>query len=343
MTTTTARHAMGPYRRLRRLIYHMLGGQGHDDPLVRIVDVSLVMLIAVNCVFSILESVEELSVLHGRIFHDFDVWSVLVFSIEYVLRVWTAVEMEDPRFHHPLWGRLRYATTWLALIDLAAILPFYLGIFFELDLRTMRVLRLLRLLKLTRYSQAMTIMAAVLRQEARAIGAVLFVFVVILVFVSSLMYLAEHTAQPMLFDSIPSALLWCVVTMTTLGYGDMVPVTALGRVIGACTAVLGLGMIALPAGVLASGFSEQLRLRREEYLDTVEKVVHAGRITRRGRQTLEATRSTLGLTQEEAAEILEHAVHGTAARCPHCGEPIWTRPEADEKPQEAPQKSDAPG
>jgi len=301
----------------------MLGGEGHEGPLTRAVDYALVTLITLNCVFSILESVEHLAVVHGHLFHAFDKLSVIVFSIEYVLRVWTAVDLDDPRFHHPLLGRLRYMLTPMAIVDLVAIMPFYLGIFFEVDLRAMRVLRLLRVFKLTRYSQAMTIMIAVLRQEARAIGAVLFVFAVILVFISSLMYLLEHQAQPHVFSDIPAAMWWAVVTMTTLGYGDMVPVTAAGRLLGACTAVIGLGMIALPAGVLASGFSEQMRVRREEYLESVEKVMAEDhQITRRDRRKLEETRQKLGLSHDEAIRVLERAAKGSMSHCPHCGRKI---------------------
>ncbi|PKU23816.1 ion transporter [Telmatospirillum siberiense] len=314
------------YRKVRRRVYHMLGGEGHSDPWVKLVDYALVSLITVNCIFSVLESVENLAIVHGHIFHAFDRFSVAIFSVEYVLRVWTAVEINQPRFRHPFFGRLHFIFTPMAIVDLVAIVPFYLGFFFDVDLRAMRVLRLLRVFKLSRYSQAMGIMVDVLRQEARSIGAMLFVFLVILVFVSSLMYMLEHPAQPHVFADIPSAMWWAVVTMTTLGYGDMIPATALGRVVGACTAVIGVGMIALPAGVLASGFSEQLRQRREEYLETVDKVVRDGRVTRREKRLLEETRAALGLTPEEAARILEYGVKGGQLHCPHCGEPIHRNP-----------------
>jgi len=306
------------YRRLRQRVYHMLGGEGRSETIVKIVDYALVTLICINCVFSVLESVESLSVMHGHIFHAFDHFSVIIFSIEYILRVWTAVEIDDPRYRHPVIGRLRFMLTPMAIVDLIAIAPYYLGIFFEVDLRAMRVLRLLRVFKLTRYSQAMTIMIAVLRQEARAIGALLFVFVVILVFVSSLMYLLEHLAQPRVFADIPAAMWWSVVTMTTLGYGDMVPITPMGKLVGALTAVIGVGMIALPAGVLASGFSEQMRMRREAYLESAEKAVSKGQMTRSSRRRLEDTRSRLGLSHDEAAYLLEKAVH-VPSHCPHCG------------------------
>jgi voltage-gated potassium channel len=128
------------------------------------------------------------------------------------------------------------------------------------------------------------------------------------------------------FSDIPSAMWWAVVTMTTLGYGDMVPATALGRVLGACTAVIGVGMIALPAGVLASGFSEQLRQRREDYLETVDKVIREGQVTRRDKRLLEDARTALGLSHEEAAHILEYGVKGGQLHCPHCGERIHRNP-----------------
>jgi voltage-gated potassium channel len=298
----------------------MLGGEGRHTPMVRAVDYALMTLICVNCVFSILETVDSLAMMHGRIFHDFDLVSVGIFSIEYALRLWTAVEME--RFQHPLWGRLRYLATPLAIIDLLAVLPFYLGFFVQFDLRELRVLRLLRLFKLSRYSSALSIMTATVRQEARGIGTILFVFLITLVAVSSLMYLVEHPAQPKVFSDVPAAMWWGVVTMTTLGYGDMVPVTPLGRMLGGLTAIIGIAMIALPAGVLASGFTEQMRLRREDYEHNVDGMLKSGKITLRQRRQLEEARIALGLTHEEAAHIIEQARHGRALTCPHCGEPM---------------------
>lgn len=301
----------------------MLGGDGHDDLLVKSVDWFLIMLIVMNVVAVVLESIEHLSIAHGPVFHAFDLFSVAVFSLEYVLRLWTAVELEDTRFRHPVWGRLRWMVSAMAIIDLLSVLPFFLGMFVQMDLRAIRVLRVLRVFKLGRYSMAMTVMSAVARQEARAIGAVLFVLMVVLIFTSSLMYLFEHRAQPHVFADIPTAMWWAVVTLTTLGYGDMVPITPLGRILGGLTAVLGVGMIALPAGVLASGFSEQMRIRREEYREAVERALEDGAISRRERRLLDDTRVRLGLSEEEASLVLEDAVkHPHPNTCPHCGESL---------------------
>ena len=306
-------------RSLRRTVYHLLGGDGHDDALVKAIDTFLVALIAINIVAAILESIEHLSIAHGPIFHAFDTASVMVFCLEYLLRLWTAVEMPESRYHHPLWGRMRWATSPMALIDLLAVMPFFLGIMIEdIDLRILRVLRVLRILKLSRYSVAITVIASVARQEARAIGATLFLMLVVLILSSSLMYLFEHHAQPHVFSDIPTSMWWSVVTLTTLGYGDMVPLTPLGRILGGMTAVLGVGMIALPTGVLASGFSEQMRIRREEYREVVEKALEDGQIDRKEKRLLESARERLGLSDEEAAIVLEQAVRGHRT-CPHCG------------------------
>lgn len=307
------------------MVFHLLGGEGHDDPLVKLIDRFLIAMVVLNVLAVVLESFEHLSIAHGPVFHAFDLFSVVVFSAEYGLRLWTAVEQPDKRFHHPLWGRLRWMATPMAIIDLLAVLPFYLGIFVEADLRAIRVLRVLRVFKLGRYSMAMNVMSAVIRQEARAIGAVLFVMMVVLVFTSSLMYLFEHHAQPHVFPDIPTTMWWAVVTLTTLGYGDMVPITTLGRILGGLTAILGVGMIALPAGVLASGFSEQMRVRREEYREVVARALEDGAITRRDRRILEETRHHLGLSDEQAARILVEAVKHPAL-CPHCGQPLATKP-----------------
>ena len=305
----------------RRKVYQMLGGEGHRSGLVRAIDYALMTLICVNCVFSMLESVERLAVVHGKVFHDFDLISVAIFSVEYLLRLWTAVEM--PRHSHPVWGRLRWLTTPLAIVDLLAVLPFFLGFIFQFDLRELRVLRLLRIFKLSRYSNAIGIMNAVLRQEARAMGTVMFVFLIILLFISSLMYLVEHPVQPDVFSDVPTALWWGVETMTTLGYGDMIPATPLGKLLGGLTAIMGVGMIALPAGIMASGFTEHMRLRREEFAEDVEKFSQSGaELTARQRRRLEAARLALGLSHEEAAHILHHARTGQGIRCPHCGKPI---------------------
>ena len=317
---TTTTH---PFRRAlihqRHRIYRLLSD--HPRSLAgRVVHFGLALLIVLNVLAVVFESVESWSVVHGPLFAAFDTLSVWLFTIEYLLRLWCAVDLPGIRFRHPVWGRLHWMVSPAAMIDLLAILPFFLGIVLDMDLRVLRVLRIMRVLKLSRYSMALTVIVDVIRQELRSIGAMLIIFAVVLLIDGSLAYLAEHHAQPQVFQDIPSSLWWAVVTMTTLGYGDMVPVTVMGKMVAAMTAITGLGMIALPSGFLASGFAEQLRIRREEYRTLVDDVLdHKGRMGTRQRRALDEARQSLDLTEDEAIEILHAEVAGRSKLCPHCG------------------------
>ena len=209
----------------------------------------------------VVETIEEVSVAYAGFFYAFELISVAIFSVEYLLRLWTVVESPDSTYHHRVKGRLRYALTPMALIDIVAILPFYLSFFIGVDLRFMRVFRLLRLLKLTRYNTAMNTLGAALYTQRRAFMAALMIVMMMLVFSSSIIYLLEKDAQPDAFGSIPEAMWWGLATLTTVGYGDIYPITPGGKVFGAFVMILGIGMFALPAGILATGFADELRKR----------------------------------------------------------------------------------
>ena len=198
----------------------------------------------------------------------------------YALRIWSCTE--DPQSTHrgPVADRLRYALSPMAIIDFLAIAPFYVSMLFAIDLRFLRVFRLLRLLKLTRYSPAIEMLGRVLYNERRALFSALLIMLVLLVFASSLMHLIEHEAQPDAFGSIPAAMWWAVVTLTTVGYGDAAPVTPLGQLLGGFVTILGVGTFALPAGILASGFAQEVK--RREFIvswDVVAKVPLFGSLT----------------------------------------------------------------
>jgi len=296
----------------------------------KFVHIALVTLIILNVLAVTFESVERWSVVHGPIFQAFDTFSVAVFTVEYLIRLWVAVDLPSPHFRHPFWGRLKWATTPSAIVDLMSIAPFFLGIAFDIDLRVLRVLRIFRVLKLSRYSLALTVIVDVIRQEIRTIGAMLIVLGVVLVISASLIYLAEHHAQPQVYTDIPTCMWWAVVTITTLGYGDMVPVTTLGKFVASATAITGLGMIALPSGFLASGFSEQLRIRREEYRTLVDDVLEeSGQISRSQRMTLDEARRDLNLTEDSAVEILHDEITEGHFTCPHCGKSSRTEGSAE--------------
>lgn len=220
--------------------------------------VAIKLLIALNVLAVVLESVPSLEASYAQVFEAFEAFSVAVFTVEYLLRVWAVTGMRAGAGSSTLKARLRYMVTPLALIDLVAILPFYLGLSGIADLRLLRILRLLRLLKLIRYSKSLLMLGEVMREEARAIWASLFVLMMLLLVSASLAYHAEHPAQPEVFSSIPQSLWWAVVTMTTIGYGDITPVTVLGKIIAGCVGIIGIGMVALPAGLLAAGFTKRL-------------------------------------------------------------------------------------
>lgn len=247
--------------RLKRSVHAFLELSAPGDILGRIFDYFMITLIVANAVAIILESVEEYEAAYGPAFQAFDTFSIVIFTIEYVLRLWSCTASHAKQFQHPFWGRLRYAVTPLIIIDLIAILPFYLSTFLGLDLRLLRVFRLLRLLKITRYSPALSIIGSVLRQQYRPLAGTLMILLTTLVLLSSLVYVAEHEAQPAKFGNIPAAMWWTMVTLTTVGYGDIVPVTVFGRLIGGITMVTGIMMVALPTGIVVSGFANEIRKR----------------------------------------------------------------------------------
>ncbi|HSA81680.1 MAG TPA: ion transporter [Geminicoccaceae bacterium] len=314
--------------RLRRRAYEILEGAA-DEPAGGLLNTLLIGLIIANVAAIILGSVASIGARYRIWFELFEWLSVLLFTLEYGARVWAAVERADQRYARPVTGRIRYMLSPLALIDLIAILPFYLSFLVPVDLRFMRIFRLVLIFKLTRYHASMSLLGRVVRNEAGPIAAALFVLAMLLVVAASFAYLAEREAQPLVFASIPDAMWWAIVTMTTVGYGDMVPVTPLGRVIGGVIGVIGLGMVALPAGLLASGFSEQLHQRRRAFEGEVDRVLRNGVISAEEGDRLKEVRDRLGLTDHQAAEIM-HLIaqrHG-AVRCPHCGRSLSSADDA---------------
>ena len=242
---------------LRATVQHTLDG---DLPSRRatLVRAALAALIVANVAAVVLETVPPIARDHAGAFAALEAVSLGIFGIEYALRLWSAPEL--PRFAHPVTGRLRWMLTPAALIDLFAILPSLL-LHAGWDLRTLRIVRLSRLVriaKLGRYSLAVQTLQRVLRAKAPDLLSLVFVLLILLVLSSTLMYHLEHDAQPDAFASIPATMWWGIVTLTTIGYGDMAPVTGGGRALGGVIAVLGIGMFALPAGLLGAAFVDEL-------------------------------------------------------------------------------------
>lgn len=310
--------------RLRRTVYERLESENRSDRVNRAIDAFLVVIITINVIAVTLETVAGIEARYRSLFRVIEILSVAVFTVEYVLRVWVSVE--DETLAGVSYPRLRYLASPMALIDLIAILPFYLGFFLKIDLRALRVLRLLRILKLTRYSAALSMLMDVLRAESHAFFAGFFILLVLLILAASGAYLVEHEAQPEAFGSIPRAMWWAVVTLTTVGYGDVTPITLAGRFFGALVAVIGIGMAALPAGILASGMAERLRRTRNEMTAALRTALEDDVIDADEEVALDNLRRKLGLSHKLVTELrlqVERDIdQHRKGHCPHCGKPL---------------------
>lgn len=240
---------------LRAAVHRLL--EDERDRAAVAVRLVLAGLIVLNVAAIALETVPSLQPAWAPSFAAFETLSLCIFGVEYAARLWAAPE--QPCFSGPA-GRLRWAITPAAVIDLLAILPGLL-VALGVDLRALRLLRLSRLLrvaKLGRYSLAAQTLQRVLRSKAPDLLSLLFLLLILLALSSTLMYCLEHDAQPDGFSSIPATMWWGIVTLTTIGYGDLAPITTAGRALGSVIAILGIGMFALPAGLLGAAFVDEL-------------------------------------------------------------------------------------
>ncbi|MEL7027970.1 MAG: cyclic nucleotide-gated ion channel [Pseudomonadota bacterium] len=245
----------------KRRLYRILEAGYSHDLASRVFDGAMAFLIITNVLAFSLETVPSYAERYGAAFRAFEVISVLIFTVEYALRIWVCVLHPPLAGQHPLRARAHFARTPLMVIDLIAIAPFYLALIAPLDLRVLRVLRLLRFLKLARFSPALNTTIRVIVGERGALLGVVIVMLGMLILAASLLYLAEGDAQPEAFGSVPQSMWWAVATLTTVGYGDVTPVTPLGRVLAGLVMIMGLGLFALPIGIIASAYMDEFRRR----------------------------------------------------------------------------------
>ena len=233
-------------------------------------------LIVLNIIALILESYEELNARYQTVFYVFEVFSVAVFSIEYLTRIWISKQTGKGKKE-----RLNFAFSPLGIIDLMAILPFYLPFIFPVDLRIVRILRLfrlLRILKLSRYSTSLKTIKSIFKETKAELSITVFVTVVLMILSSTLMYYTEHDDQPEQFASIGDAFWWSVATLTTVGYGDVYPVTGLGKLLSGIIALVGIGFVALPTGIISSAFINKIQSeKKKKKAMRVENCPHCGK------------------------------------------------------------------
>ena len=255
-------------RSIRKWTYETFSEPPEGYRLGEVVTSSLLALIAFNVLVGTFETVPELSETYSGFFHWVEVVSVAIFTVEYVLRFWASPE--DPKYPGSIRGRLRFACSAMAIIDLLAILPFYLAsVFTGVDLRFIRILRLFRLLRLFRASNltgSFDDLAHVVRSKRKELGISTAMLVLIVVISANLMYLAEHTEPGTTFTSVPAALWWGMMTITTIGYGDMYPTTPLGQMIASGVGFFGICVFALPVGILGAGFTDYMEEKRKAEL-----------------------------------------------------------------------------
>lgn len=262
------------FGRLRQRVYETLEAHSEYRTLTHIIQWFIMLLIALNVFAVMADSVDAIWRRYSPVLYAFEVVSVAVFTVEYLLRLWSCVE--DDRWSHPVLGRVRYALTPLAVVDLLAVMPFYLPLTVRPDLRFLRGIRLTRIfrvLKLGRHSESLQMFGRVLKAKREEFAVTIFVVLILIILASSLIYFAEHDAQPKAFSSIPSSMWWAVMTLATVGYGDVYPITAAGRFLTAIIAILGVALFAMPTAILASGFVEEVQNRRKKPV----KCPHCGR------------------------------------------------------------------
>tara|TARA_B100001173_G_C15966855_1_gene538205 strand:- start:377 stop:1291 length:915 start_codon:yes stop_codon:yes gene_type:complete len=278
----------------------------YGDTASRIFDISLSFLILANLAAVCLESVESINNNFHQYFLFFEYISVLIFTIEYFLRIWVQAINVDSPAKSTLMRRIRYIFSFTGMIDLLAILPSLLPLVAGgLDLRWLRVLRMARLLKISHYSSALEDLMSTVYEERKSLGAALYLFLIAIFLSSAMLYLAENKAQPEYFSSIPQTMWWSIITLTTVGYGDVSPITPLGQVFGAITAVMGVMSVALLTGIVASGFSNQMSRRKEIVEAEIAEALSDGVITKEEEKHIDELRKKLNLSEDHVNSITE--------------------------------------
>ncbi len=257
---------------MKNRVYQIIEKNDSKDILNRIFNYGILTLIVLTIISVVLESFQEFAIKYNNEFEYFEVISVMVFTVEYFLRIWIA----DIRYsnYNKLKAKIFYVFTFMAMIDLLSILPFYLPMVLPFDLRVLRMFRLTRLFrifKLNRYSKALNIIGKVIKDKKEELIATIFIMVFIILISATLIYYIEYDIQPSAFPNIVASFWWAIATLTTVGYGDVYPITVLGKILASIIAVTGIGLVALPTGIISSSFMDEIKKIRNTYVHIVVK------------------------------------------------------------------------
>lgn len=264
---------------MKEKIHNILKKGDKGERISRIFDFSIMWLIILNVIVLVLESMPSLKTGYESYFHYFEIFSIIIFTIEYVLRIYVS-NITHPSGNH-FYSALKFIFSTFGIIDLLAIMPFYLPFIIAVDLRILRILRLMRLFrifKFGRYYSSFNLIIEVLKERKNELRITLFLTFLVLLISSFLMYYIEGDVQPEAFPSVPASLWWAIATLTTVGYGDVYPVTDTGKFISGLIALLGIGLVALPTGVIGAGFMDKIdEEKRKNSQDKNNKCPHCGK------------------------------------------------------------------
>ncbi|MGP1586710.1 MAG: ion transporter [Treponemataceae bacterium] len=263
--------------KIKKRVFEIIQTASPNDKASKVFDISLIILILLNVCLVIADTfvlpipVQKISTWIERI-------SVVIFSIEYLLRIWTA-DFLFPKKKYFV-AKIKYIFSFMAIIDLLAILPFYLPMFLPIDLRVLRVLRIIRLFrvfKISRYTNALSSIVKVFKNKQHELLSSFFVVLLLMIVASVLMFSIENKAQPEVFKNAFDALWWALATLTTVGYGDIYPITILGKILSAIIAILGIGLVAVPTGIISAGFMESIQSEEKEKSDNIKYCPYCGK------------------------------------------------------------------
>ena len=319
-------------RTFRQKVHALVWPTDHGGKLHEYFDTFIVVWVVISVIAVILESVESIHFVLDLEFIILDSVAVAIFTTEYLMRLFSVVE--EPGMQGAFAGRFRFARSGSALVDLLAILPFFLEVVLHhlVDLRFLRVFRMMRLLKLSRYTGATKTLVIVMKREWPVLMASAFIMLLLVVLTASLGYLFEHEAQPDKFENIPQSIYWAVITLASVGYGDISPITPAGRAMTIVLALLGIGIFAIPAALLSSAFSDQLRIERENLQNELFEMLADGTISDEEQEIIDAEAKRLHLGKDEVVRLIEKARRQREAASNHA---LMSLPQLLEQPAAA--------